>query len=166
MSAMSAVRVVAADLGDPSHGEAIVAVLDSYARDPMGGGTPLSPEVSATLSDRLRAHPTTRAFLAFDGDEPVGLAICFLGFSTFAARPLLNIHDLAVLSGRRGRGIGRALLAAVEEAARAEGCCKLTLEVLDSNDRARGLYASFGFGDYALQGSVSATRFLAKALDP
>jgi ribosomal protein S18 acetylase RimI-like enzyme len=159
-------RVVAADLGDPSHRQAIVAVLDSYARDPMGGGTPLSPEVSATLADRLQAHPTTRAFLAFDGDEPVGLAICFLGFSTFAARPLLNVHDLAVSPQRRGRGIGRMLLAAVEDAARAEGCCKLTLEVLDSNDRARGLYASFGFDDYALQGSVSPTRFLTKSLDP
>jgi len=163
---VSPVRVVAADLDDPFHRRALVAVLDSYARDPMGGGTTLSPDVSETLADRLQAHPTTRAFLAFDGDEPVGLAICFLGFSTFAARPLLNIHDLAVLPERRGQGIGRALLGAVEEAARSEGCCKLTLEVLDSNDRARGLYTSFGFDDYALQGSVSPTRFLTKSLSP
>jgi ribosomal protein S18 acetylase RimI-like enzyme len=162
---MSPARVVAVDLTQGAHGDALVAVLDSYARDPMGGGTPLSPEVSATLAGRLRAHPTTRAFLAFDGEEPVGVAICFLGFSTFAARPLLNIHDLAVVPERRGEGIGRALLTAVEEAARAEGCCKLTLEVLDANARARALYASLGFDDYALQGSASPTRFLTKSLD-
>lgn len=162
---MSAVRVIRADLGDAVHRESIVTLLDSYARDPMGGGAPLAPEVGATLADRLSAHPTTRVFLAFSREEAVGLAICFLGFSTFAARPLLNIHDLAVLPGHRGLGIGRALLRAVEAAARAEGCCKLTLEVLDANDRARALYASFGFGDYALQGSVSPTRFLTKSLD-
>jgi len=163
---VSPVRVVAADLADPVHRNSLVTVLDSYARDPMGGGTPLSPEVRATLADRLQAHPTTRAFLAFDGSEAVGVAICFLGFSTFAARPLLNIHDLAVLPERRGQGIGRTLLGAVEAAARNEGCCKLTLEVLDSNARAHGLYESFGFHDYALQGSVTPTRFLTKALDP
>jgi ribosomal protein S18 acetylase RimI-like enzyme len=55
------------------------------------------------------------------------------------------------------------LLAAVEEQARARGCGKLTLEVLDANARARGLYASFGFADYAL-GHPGATRFLTKTL--
>jgi len=75
------------------------------------------------------------------------------------------VHDLAVLPTARGQGIGRALLAAVEERARERGCGKLTLEVLDDNHRARTLYASFGFADYAL-GSPGATRFLTKTLVP
>jgi ribosomal protein S18 acetylase RimI-like enzyme len=94
------------------------------------------------------------------------VAVCFLGFSTFAARPLLNVHDLAVLPECRGKGVGRALLEAAEARARAHGCCKLTLEVQDSNQRARGLYASFGFADYVLGGAgPTPTRFLTKRLE-
>jgi ribosomal protein S18 acetylase RimI-like enzyme len=75
---------------------------------------------------------------------------------------LLNIHDLAVLPEHRGRGVGRALLAAVEEHARRKGCCKLTLEVQDDNPRARALYDKFGFEDVVVQ--KLPTRFLAKSL--
>lgn len=159
-----AIRIVDADFGDPGHAAGIVAVLDSYASDPRGGGEPLAAEVRARLVPSLRAHPTSLVLLAFDGERPVGIAVCFVGFSTFAARPLLNVHDLAVVPDARGRGIGRALLAAAEARARRRGCCKLTLEVQDENARARGLYASFGFGDTIVAGS--ATRFLTKPLPP
>lgn len=162
---MTSIRVLPADLDDPVHRDGVLDVVDSYARDPMGGGEPLEGAVRDALIGGLRAHPTTRVFLAFAGTDPVGVAVCFLGFSTFRARPLLNIHDLAVLPGWRGRGVGRALLAAVEEQARREGCCKLTLEVLDDNAPARGLYASAGFTDYAL-GDHASTRFLTKPLEP
>ena len=152
-----------ADLDDPVHAAGIVAILDSYARDPMGGGTPLPAEVQARLVDGLRRHPTTLALLAFEDGRPVGVAVCFVGFSTFQARPLLNVHDLAVLPEHRGRGIGRALLAAAEARAIARGCGKLTLEVLDQNQRARALYAGFGFRDVGAADSAF-TRFLAKGL--
>ena len=33
----------------------------------------------------------------------------------FKAKPLLNVHDIAVLSGHRGQGIGQALLNAAED---------------------------------------------------
>jgi len=162
---MSALRILDADYDDPAHRGAIVDVLDSYARDPAGGGTPLTADVREALVPALRAQPTARVLLAFAGDAPVGIATCFLGFSTFAARPLLNIHDLAVVPEWRGRGVGRALLAAAERRARADGCCKLTLEVLETNARARGLYERFGFTDYALGDADPApTRFLTKSL--
>ena len=54
----------------------------------------------------LRTHPTTRVWLAFAGGAAIGVCIGFTGFSTFQAQPLLNIHDLAVLSTHRGRGVG------------------------------------------------------------
>jgi ribosomal protein S18 acetylase RimI-like enzyme len=75
------------------------------------------------------------------------------------------VHDLAVVPEWRGNGVGRALLQATEEAARREGCCKLTLEVQDDNARARGLYESFGFQDFVI-GSSAPTRFLTKSLEP
>ena len=153
----------AADLADPTDAAAIVDLVNAYALDPLGGGVPLADDVRARLVPGLRAHPTTLVLLALLDERPVGVAVCFFGFSTFQGRPLLNVHDLAVLPAARGQGIGRALLAAAEERARARGCGKLTLEVLDVNARARGLYASFGFADYAL-GHPGATRFLTKTL--
>jgi GNAT superfamily N-acetyltransferase len=152
-----------ADLGDPVDGAAIVEVLDSYASDPVGGGRPLGAEARQRLIPALREHPSLLVLLAWEGIRPSGVAVCFFGLSTFAARPLMNIHDLAVMPEQRGRGIGRALLAAAEERAVARGCCKLTLEVQDGNRRARGLYESVGFSDFLI-GATGPTRFLSKSL--
>jgi ribosomal protein S18 acetylase RimI-like enzyme len=157
--------VCEADYSDPVHARGIVAVLDSYARDPRGGGLPLRAEVRERLVPALRVHPTALVLLALADPGPVGVAVCFLGFSTFEARPLLNVHDLAVLPEHRGRGVGRALLAGVEQRARTRGCCKLTLEVQDDNEPARRLYARFGFQNFALGEDPVPTRFLAKWLE-
>jgi GNAT superfamily N-acetyltransferase len=138
-------RTARANLADAAQARAVIELVDSYARDVMGGGEPLPAAVRTRLIPGLARHPTTLVFLAWDDARPVGVAVCFTGFSTFAARPLVNIHDLAVLPDWRGRGVGRLLLRAVAEWARAHDCCKLTLEVLDHNTRARGLYESEGF---------------------
>ena len=151
------------DFADPTHRAGVVSVLDSYASDPIGGGQPLSKDVKERLIPTLREHPTTLVLLAFADRTPVGIAICFFGISTFQARALLNVHDLAVLPEFRGKGIGRALLRAVEDHAIRRGCCKLTLEVQDDNSQAIGLYKDFGFGDFIV-GSPTATRFLCKPL--
>ena len=160
----SAFRFVQADLDRPDHQAAVLALVDAYSRDPMGDGAPLAAEVRERLIPGLRQHPTTLVFLAYDGEAPVGVAVCFLGFSTFAARPLVNIHDFAILPTHRGRGVGRGLIAAVEARARELGCCKLTLEVLDQNHRALRTYASAGFKRYSLQPGAGEAIFLAKAL--
>ncbi len=157
------IEICEASFGDAAHCAGIVDVLDSYAADPVGGGVPLSAEVRARLIAGLRRVPTALVLIAFAADRPVGIAICFFGFSTFQARPLLNIHDLAVLPEYRGKGIGRRLLGAVEEHALQRGCCKLTLEVQDDNQPARGLYHAFGFTDFVV-GDSAVTRFLAKPL--
>jgi len=162
---MTQINVMEADFDDPVHCAGIVDVVDTYASEAVGGGAPLPNGVREVLVPKLRDHPTTRVFLALADDAPVGVAICFLGLSTFRAQPLLNVHDLAVLPAWRGKGVGRALLTAVEDRARSEGCCKLTLEVQEDNLRARGLYKSFGFGDYVPDGPAP-TRFLTKELGP
>jgi ribosomal protein S18 acetylase RimI-like enzyme len=160
MSTALVIREV--DFADAVDAAAVVKMLDSYASDPVGGGTPLTPDARERLIPALRAHPTALVLLAFVGSEAVGIAVGFFGLSTFQARPLLNIHDLAVVPAYRGKGVGRALLREAERRARARDCCKLTLEVQDANTRARGLYARFGFEDFVVAGSP--TRFLSKAL--
>ncbi len=158
-----AVSIRQANLADPLDRTSTLEMIDAYSRDSMGSGHPLPVDVRDRLIDALRNHPTTLIYLASEGDEAVGVAVCFLGFSTFAAKPLINIHDLSVLPHYRGRGIGRQLLAAVEEDARARGCCKLTLEVFESNERARRTYAAAGFGD-PVYGQEERTLFLSKSL--
>ena len=152
-----------ADFASERDANGILALLDSYASAPVGGGQPLAPDVRERLIPMLREHPTSLVLLAFVDDEPVGIAVCFFGLSSFRARPLLNIHDLAVLPGRRGGGVGRALLAAAERHAREHGHCKLTLEVQEDNAPALRLYERFGFRN-VVYGDSGPTRFLSKPL--
>jgi len=130
----------------------------------MGNGRDLSEEVQRGLIDGLRAHPTTLIFLALDQDRPVGIVTCFVGFSTFAARPLVNIHDLHVTNGYRRRGVARLLLEAVEKKARELGCCKLTLEVQENNHAALALYRNVGFVDGQYEPEAGTVLFREKKL--
>jgi len=157
-------EIVEADLTRVEHQRAIVELIDAYARDPMGDGKPLSAEVRRALIPGLQQHPTTLVFIAYQGGEPVGIAMCFRGFSTFAARPLINIHDFAVLPAHRGQGIGRRLLEAVERKAREMGCCRLTLEVQENNHDARRVYAAAGFAQAMYQDAAGGALFLSKPL--
>jgi ribosomal protein S18 acetylase RimI-like enzyme len=138
--------IVDAKLDNPAHAAAFLGMIDAYARDPMEGAMPLPERVRSDLVPALRAHPAHHVFLAYDGERAIGFSVCILGFSTFEARPLMNIHDIGVLSEYRGRGVGRQLMDRIERRARELNCCKLTLEVRRDNVPARGLYLKIGFG--------------------
>jgi len=161
---MRPVVIVEADLNRTEHQHAVVELIDAYAMDPMGNGKPLSPEVRRTLIPGLQRHPTTVVFLAYQDGKAIGIAVCFRGFSTFAARPLINIHDLAVLPEHRRQGTVRRLLEEVERKARDMGCCKLTLEVLEGNRRARQVYQAAGFAQVEYQAATGGALFLSKSL--
>ncbi len=165
MSELDTLRIVRADYADPAHAAALVDLLDHYARDPAGGGVPLSAYARSHLATALAARPFVFSVLAFDDDTPVGLANAIEGFSTFACKPLVNIHDVVVRTSHRGRGIAARLFAEVEAVARERGACKLTLEVLSENRAARGLYAKLGFDDYRLDPTMGEARFMQKWLD-
>jgi len=156
--------VVKADLDRSDHQEAVVAMTAAYALDEMGNGGPLPQDVLDRLVPGLRSHPTTLVLLAYVDGVPVGIATCFLGFSTFAARPLVNVHDLSVLPEHRGRGVAQALLRAVERAARERGCVKLTLEVQENNGRARRLYERAGLAQAVCGDNAGGSLFYSKNL--
>ena len=141
-------RIAEADLDDPVHAAATLEIIDSYARGPGGANAPLDDHARAHLVEGLAAHSMATVFMAFADERPVGLAVCVWCFSTFAGKPSVNVHDLAVLDEFQGRGIGGALLAHVEQEARARNCCKVTLEVHDSNTGAKKLYRKVGFGPW------------------
>lgn len=161
--------LVDVDYAQPRHAAALLELLDLYARDPMGGGQPLTPQVRAGLVAAMAARPQVFSVLAFDGPGPqaraIGLMNCVEGFSTFAARPLVNVHDVVVHPAWRGRGVARALFARAQTLARARGACKLTLEVLSGNQRALALYAALGFVPYQLDPQTGQALFMHKAID-
>ncbi|MCL9998986.1 MAG: GNAT family N-acetyltransferase [Erythrobacter sp.] len=163
MTLAPALTITLADYRDARDAADVVALLDAYARDPMGGGEPLRDDVRARLASDLAANRQAFSLIAREGERAVGLANCFMGYSTFAAAPLVNIHDLAVLPETRGRGVGKALLAAVEAEALKRGACKITLEVLSGNP-ARHLYAREGYGDYQLDPATGHALFWQKRL--
>lgn len=66
--------------------------MNHYAKDPMGGGQGLSQEVLNGLPAALAKRPHAFSVLAFVNGEAAGLVNCFEGFSTFAGKPLVNVH--------------------------------------------------------------------------
>ena len=158
------VTTVRVDCANPVHAAALVMLLDAYARDPAGGGEGLSDFAKAHLVAAMAARPQMYSILAFDGEQPVGLVNCIEGFSTFACRPLVNVHDVTVLASHRGRGIAERLLAEAEAIARERGAVKLTLEVLSGNHGAVRLYERIGFAGYQLDPAMGKAMFLQKWL--
>ena len=168
------VHLCQADYANPVHAAAVVSLLDSYAQDPMGGGHPLSVFAREHLVCELAARPTAFSVLAFakavgaglaEPQIAVGLANCIEGFSTFACKPLVNVHDLVVLASHRGQGVGEQLLNEVARIASQRGACKVTLEVLQGNTRAMGLYLKAGFKSYELDPAMGTAVMLQRWLD-
>ena len=155
------------DYRAPLDGLHLRRLLDLYARDPMGGGEPLAASVLERLCDDLARRPDAASFLAYqvtDPSDPVGLINCFEGYSTFKAKPLLNVHDIVVHPDIRGQGVAQALLGAAQQLAIERGCCKLTLEVLSGNTVAMNAYNRFGFKPYQLDPGAGQAVLLQKWL--
>ncbi len=103
---------------------------------------------SDELSRRsLRYYIGTRTacFLVLESDGViVGDAIIAVRQGSRRAR----LYSLAISPGHAGRGFGRRLLSACEDAARELGSTALRLEVRDTNAAAIGLYRRAGFGEF------------------
>ncbi len=158
------IEVIRADYGDERQARDIAGLLNSYALDPMGGGEPLPEHVRQNLARELSRRPHAFSILCYVDGEAAGLVNCFEGFSTFKCQPLVNIHDVVVLSAYRGRGLSQRMMAKVEEIARQRGCCKLTLEVLEGNEAAQRAYLRFGFRGYQLDPESGTALFWEKPL--
>lgn len=162
MAATFSVRL--ADYANTVDAAAMVMLLDAYARDPAGGGEGLSAYARQNLVRELAARPQAFSVLAFDGDAPVGLVNCIEGFSTFKCRPLVNVHDVAVLASHRGRGVAEQMLRVAEQEALQRGAVKMTLEVLSGNRSALRLYERMGYAGYQLDPAMGTAQFMQKWL--
>lgn len=109
-----------------------------YGRE---GATALDPAVTETTWERF-----------FDPQEPVfalvaeaegrllGLVHYLYHRSTTRIAPVCYLQDLFTAAPERGRGVGRRLIGAVAEQARAAGCTRVYWQTHVSNTAGRQLY--------------------------
>jgi ribosomal protein S18 acetylase RimI-like enzyme len=153
-----------ADLHNTKEANDILALLSHYAMDIMGGGEDLPAEVKQRLIPEFQKRNNILVLLAYDRDVAVGLSVSIEGFSTFYAKPLLNLHDFVVTKEYRGKGIAKLMLEKLESISSERGYCKLTLEVLEGNKRAQKIYTDFGFANYTLDDEMGKAEFWHKKL--
>jgi len=139
------VKITICDYSNPEHRNAVISLLNAYIADKMGGGKLLSKPEQLRLIEGLNNHPKSIVLLAQTDDVFVGLLTAFENFSTFSAKPMLNIHDVIVLEEYRDKGIGRLLMNAIITEAEKRKCSRITLEVRKDNLNAQHLYNSLGF---------------------
>lgn len=90
------------------------------------------------------ADPQVFAHVAEDGGAVIGIAVWFLNYSTWTGRAGIYLEDLHVDEAARGRGVGRALFAALAAEARARDCARIDWAVLDWNEAAMEFYRAIG----------------------
>ena len=108
----------------------------------------LSDSVTATEADTARAlfAPAPRAFaeIAERDGTPIGFALWFYSYSTFAGRHGVWLEDLFVVPEARGQGGGKALLRSLARRCVAEGLGRLEWTVLDWNAPSIAFYDALG----------------------
>jgi len=96
---------------------------------------------AATWQRLIETDGDLHGFAARDAaGTPIGLVHYFFHGSTWSLRERCYLEDLFVGPEVRGTGIGRALIAAVADAARGRGCDRLYWHTHASNATARRLY--------------------------
>lgn len=96
-----------------------------------------------------------RIFIAETDGRPAGWSVFHtqdnMVFVVEEERRHGYIAELFVMEEMRGRGIGRALIAACGDAARALGLKLIMIGVLAGNTRAQSVYEAAGFAPYAME---------------
>jgi ribosomal protein S18 acetylase RimI-like enzyme len=103
------------------------------------------PERLAGRMRELLAGGDTAVVLG--GPGPDGLAVLRLRPAIWNDALECYLAELYVVPGRRGRGLGRALMNAAMDLARAEGATYMDLGTSEADVAARGLYESLGFSN-------------------
>jgi GNAT superfamily N-acetyltransferase len=133
-------RIRGAEPGDSAIIFELIGELSDYER--------LRHQMVGRLDD-LRGHlfgepRFAHALLAEWDGQVVGFALYYFNYSTFLCRPGIYLEDLFVRPQYRKRGIGLALLRALEQRGRDLGCGRLEWAVLDWNGTAIEFYRRFG----------------------
>jgi N-acetylglutamate synthase-like GNAT family acetyltransferase len=107
-------------------------------------GYPTEPAAVPARLERLRIVGDRLVVAELDG-EVVGLAQLHVSPTMALERPAAKIDGIVVDESCRGRGIGRALIEAMEAEARARGCPLLYLTTATRRTEAHEFYLRVGF---------------------
>lgn len=141
---------------DPARAAGLAVAAHRLLADLVAGGAalgwvePPTPDEVAALLDGVRSAVRTgdgALRVAYTGGRLVGLGY-WLRYRRPTHRPHADLAKLAVDGAVHGRGVGRALTAALIADARAAGIEVLTLDARADNVRALRLYRSLGFTEY------------------
>ncbi|MFF5790733.1 GNAT family N-acetyltransferase [Paeniglutamicibacter sp. NPDC012692] len=123
--------------------EALAPLFDAYRQ--FYDCPPDLPLARAYLADRIGRGEST-VFIASTGNgDVVGFTQLYPTFCSVEASPIFVLYDLYVSPASRQLGVGRSLLAAAEEYARANGASRLDLSTAKSNVKAQSVYESLGW---------------------
>ncbi|EHR70726.1 acetyltransferase [Burkholderiales bacterium JOSHI_001] len=105
------------------------------------GDSALPEEITSKTWSRFfdEAEPVC-ALVAEENGSAVGLVHYLFHRSTTRLNDVCYLQDLFTVSSQRGKGIGRALIQSVYEAARAAGCTRVYWQTQASNSAGRALY--------------------------
>jgi ribosomal protein S18 acetylase RimI-like enzyme len=104
------------------------------------------PDELAIRVGELLAGGDTGVVVA--GDDPVGLALMRFRLSLWGRGLECYLAELYVVPALRGHGIGRALMEAAMDLARARGADYMDLGTAETDVAARHLYESLGFDNH------------------
>lgn len=126
----------------------------------FGEPAPAVDVLAERLGQLLREGEIT---VLLAGEPPSGLALLRVRPSLWSSAADVYLEELYVVPSRRGRGIGRALLEAAIDAARAVGADHFELTTGETDTAARALYESCGMTNR--EGSPDGPRMLYYELD-
>jgi ribosomal protein S18 acetylase RimI-like enzyme len=98
------------------------------------------------------------------GGGPDGVAVLRLRPSIWTDKLECYLAELYVVPGRRGQGLGRALMEAAIEVAREEGADHMDLGTSEDDVAARALYESLGFDNHEGRGQGPVAYFYEREL--
>ena len=105
------------------------------------------PEVIATeevLRESLFERKMAEVVIGEYKNRPVAFALFFHNFSTFLGRPGIYLEDLYVKPDKRGKGIGKMMLAFLAKLALERNCGRLEWWCLDWNEPSIQFYKQLG----------------------
>ena len=135
------------DFADPDDRDAFARLMAEFAAEPVSSRADLGHAHFTRVADDLARRAGTLVLLAAraESESTEGVLIAFEGYSSFARAQLFNVHDVHVAPAARGRGVGTAMMNALEDLAREHGFAKITLEVSATNAGAIALYRRLGY---------------------
>lgn len=97
------------------------------------------------IQERMERNESVILYACGPSGEPLGFCQLYPTFCSVAAARIYALYDLFVVSRLRQSGIGKALMMAAHDQARADGMARMDLTTAKTNLKAQALYESLGW---------------------